>query len=89
MKKIEKQSEPTIKRSRAAQELGGVCVRTMRRYEIAGLLTPIKRNSRVTFYVLSEVEKLKRGEIPTPANDRPDLPPLRIPNGQFHREVRV
>ena len=58
-------TEQTIKRSHAAQELGGLSARTMRRYEIVGLLNPIKRNARSTFYFVSEVEKIKLGDFPT------------------------
>ena len=36
--------------------------RTMRNMEIAGLLTPIKLNSRATVYKLSEVEALQQGK---------------------------
>lgn len=58
--------EPTIKRGAAAVLLG-VTPRTLRREEIRGNLTPIRRNCRLTVYRLSEVEKLKLGDIPTDA----------------------
>ncbi|MEI9961787.1 MAG: hypothetical protein WDM76_11820 [Limisphaerales bacterium] len=87
MKKA-KLPEPTIKRS-AAADLLGVEPRTLRRAEIAGHLTPIKRNCRSTFYLLSEVEKLKHGEISTPAPATPLIPNIRAASGQFEQEVRA
>jgi hypothetical protein len=68
--------EPTIKRSRAAEILG-VQPRTLRRSELAGHLTPIKRNCRSTYYLLSEVEKLKRGEALMPASATHSVPNVR------------
>ena len=75
-----KPTEPTIKRSAAAALLG--CTpRTLRREEINGNLIPIKRNCRATFYLLSQVEKLKCGDIPT--NGAPPSPAPRAPHGEF------
>ena len=74
--------EPTIKRSAAAALLG-VTPRTLRREELNGNLTAIKRNCRSTFYLVSEVEKLKAGDIPT-ASAAPDTTP-RAPHGEFAR----
>lgn len=87
MKKA-KLPEPTIKRG-AAADLLGVEPRTLRRAELAGHLTPIKRNCRSTFYLLSEVEKLKRGEVSTPAPATHSIPNIRTASGQFEREVRA
>lgn len=67
--------EKTIKRSTAASLLG-VGTRTLRRYEIAGLLTPVKPNSRLVLYPLAQVERIQRGEAQT-AKDQPPKPPVR------------
>jgi hypothetical protein len=81
MKKA-KLPEPTIKRG-AAADLLGVKPRTLRRAELAGHLTPIKRNCRSTFYLLSEVERMKRGEIATTETSAPVSLRPRASTGQF------
>jgi hypothetical protein len=58
-----------IKRSQAT-DLLGVGARTLRRYETAGLLTPIKPNCRLVLYCLEEVERIQSGNVQT-APDRP------------------
>lgn len=53
--------ERTLKRSEAAEVLG-VTAKTLRRYELEGRLTPIKRNSRSTYYFEHEVRELNWGK---------------------------
>lgn len=77
-----KNLQPTIKRSLAASLLG-VTPKTLRRREMEGILTPIKRNSRSTFYLVSEVEKLQRGEIATPSPITLVTAVVRAASGQF------
>ena len=54
-------AEQMIKRSRAAALLDRTA-RTLRNYEIEGILTPIKLNCRSTVYKESEVEALLNGK---------------------------
>jgi hypothetical protein len=83
MKKTGKK-EKLVKRSQAA-ELIGVGARTMRRYELTGLLTPIKPNCRLVLYRLAQVEKIQSGDIQTTA-DRPATAALpRTVGGTFGR----
>lgn len=71
-----------MKRSLAAYVLG--CTpKTLRRRELEGNLTPIKRNSRATFYLVSEVEKLRCGEIATPSPVTLNTTAARAASGQF------
>lgn len=77
--KTPKPNEATIKRSAAAAMLG-VTSRTIRRKELNGKLTPIKRNCRSTFYYVSEVEKLRRGDIPT---NTAATNTVRVQSGEF------
>jgi hypothetical protein len=82
MKKTKLTTEETIKRS-AAANLIGVGPRTLRRYETAGLLMPIKPNCRLVLYRLADVEKIQSGEVQTAA-DRPAVPGLlRSSGGTF------
>jgi hypothetical protein len=67
--KLTGQKDKLVKRSQAA-DLIGVGARTLRRYETAGLLTPIKPNCRLVLYRLADVEKIQSGDIQTAA-DRP------------------
>jgi hypothetical protein len=53
-----------VKRS-AAAELLDRDARTLRRYELQGLLQPIKLNSRSTCYYLSDVVHLQQAGIPS------------------------
>jgi hypothetical protein len=54
------QIEQLIKRSRLAALIDKT-PRTLRNMEIAGLLTPIKLNSRSTVYRMAEVNRLIQG----------------------------
>jgi hypothetical protein len=74
--------KPTIKRSVAATLLG-VTSKTLRRREIEGVLHPIKPNSRSTFYLVEEVEKMQRGEISAPSPVTLNTAPARAASGQF------
>jgi hypothetical protein len=67
--KVTGKKDKLVKRSQAANLLG-VGPRTLRRYELTGLLTPIKPNCRLVLYRLADVEKIQSGEIQTTA-DRP------------------
>ena len=74
--------QPTIKRSVAASLLN-VTPKTLRRREIEGALTPIHRNCRAVFYLVSEVEKLQRGEIAVSSPVTVATAAARAANGQF------
>lgn len=74
--------KPTIKRSVAALLLG-VTSKTLRRRELEGILHPIKPNSRSTFYLVEEVEKLQRGEIAALSAITLNTAPARAASGQF------
>jgi hypothetical protein len=76
----------TIKRSVAASLLN-YSIRTLRRKEQAGELTPIHRSSRSVFYFTDEVEKLQRGETSTPFNGTMHTAPARAAGGQFAKGV--
>ncbi len=82
MKKVK--IEPTIKRSLAAS-LIGCTAKTLRREELRGNLTPIKRNSRAVYYTVAEVEKLRLGEIATPSPVTLNTAAARAASGQFVR----
>lgn len=81
-----KDIQPTIKRSLAASLLG-VTSKTLRRRELEGILNPIKRNSRSTFYLVEEVEKLRRGEIAGPSTVTLATATARAASGQFQAAV--
>ena len=61
----------------------GITTKTLRRREIEGHLHPIKPNSRSTFYLVEEVEKLQRGEIAAPCTVTLNTAPARAASGQF------
>jgi hypothetical protein len=76
--------EPRIRRGLAARLLN-LHPKTLRIRERQGKLTPIHENSRMVFYLVSEVEKLQRGESATPEPARPLIPAVRTARGQFAR----
>ena len=71
-----------IKRSEAA-DLLGVGARTLRRYETAGLLTPIKPNCRLVLYCLDDVERIQCGNVQTAATRPTEAVLTRTAGGTF------
>lgn len=84
-KKSKRTSEQLIKRSRVAQQ-ADVCTRTLRRLEQAGILHPVKINSRLTCYPLSEVERWMQGLAASAGGDTSISSAItRTPNGTFSK----
>lgn len=63
---MRQKTDRQIRRRQAAAILGDLTPRTLRRYEVQGLLTPIKRNPRLTLYSEAEVLRLAAGKVAEP-----------------------
>ncbi len=71
-----------ITRSRAAEMLDKT-PRTLRRYEVQGLLTPIKLNCRVVIYREEEVQRILNGNVQTAADRTTEAVLPRTAGGTF------
>lgn len=61
-----------VRRSEAAQIIG-VGPRSLRRYEVRGILPGIRLNSRMTVYRLVDVLRIANGEVSTGDGAPPEL----------------
>jgi hypothetical protein len=83
-------ADELIRRSRAAEMLGRVCPRTVKRYEDLGFLTPFRVNSRLTLYRLGDVQRIMAGQVdaaPARKVDKPAVANYRTKAGTFARTL--